>query len=76
MADRVFEGLIVAGTGKALLFHGYYWEKPLWLPRSQVEIEPDGDSFVIRVTKWLCDKNELFEFYHYSAEQIEARSNA
>lgn len=73
MSQRsTFEGVIETYTSKAILFHGWYWEAPIWLPRSQITLEEDsGISFVVHVKDWLCNKKGLLEFTPYSAEEIE-----
>ena len=67
-----FEGVLTKGSPAAVCFQGQYWEGELWFPRSQVEIEADGEGVVIRVKDWLAKKNDLLEFTHYSAAAIEA----
>lgn len=74
MAHTTFEGRIIFNSGAAIRFQGQFWEAPLWLPRSQIEIEPDGeDTVVVRVKDWLANKNRLQEFTYYDAEAIEER---
>lgn len=60
----MFEGYIVANVGKAVLFHGNYWEEPEWMPKSQIDILRDEDSAEIRVltSRWICDQKGLKEF--------------
>lgn len=68
-----FEGYLLRTTARAVLFHGHYWGGALWLPMSQIEMEPDGDlgAVVVKVRPWLTSKKGLMEFSHYSAEEIE-----
>jgi hypothetical protein len=64
-------------SGRALLFQSHYWEAPMWLPLSQVEIIQDFDSpleTVVKVSAWLCSKNELSEFTHYTEEDMGKRN--
>ena len=66
-----FEGIPVFYTPAAVLFHGVYWEAPLWLPLSQIEMIPDGEVYyVVHVKAWLTQKNDLREFTFYTAEEI------
>jgi hypothetical protein len=75
-----FEGMVVQGTGAAVLFQGQYWGGPLWFPRSQVIIEEDhaedypDNCVVIKVKSWLTNKNGLHEFTNYSTAELEAMS--
>lgn len=71
---QTFEGTIEAQSTKAILFHGVYWEVALWLPRSQIEVFNDEDSFVIEVSGWLSGKNNLNEFTYYDQAAIDKRS--
>lgn len=74
MAYTTFEGRIVETTGAAFLFHGVYWEQPMWMPFSQALIEednPDTGHVVVRLKDWLAGKKRLLEFTHYSALEIE-----
>lgn len=68
-----FEGYILRRTQKGLLFHGNYWEAPLWFPMSQTVIEEDPDAMehVVKVRSWLCRKKGLNEFCFYSEKEIE-----
>lgn len=76
MNIHTFEGVILGDSPKALFFQCHYWEEGMWLPKSQVQLEPDGDFFhVVRVKSWLAEKNGLLEFSHYDAEHME-RINA
>lgn len=61
-----FEGVIVANVGKAVLFHGVYWEEPEWMPKSQIDIlrEPDTSEVRVLASKWICDQKGLKEFTH------------
>ena len=72
--DQTFEGLVMQRTAKALLFWGWYWHGPLWLPLSQVHIDVDGDGFVVKVKGWLANKNNLQEFTEYTETDIEERT--
>lgn len=71
----VFEGSILFSTSSAILFQGNYWWGPLWLPRSQCFVIPDGDDgVVVKVKLWLCKKNQLEEFVEYNEEEIAKRN--
>jgi hypothetical protein len=74
-----FEGYVTANTPKAILFHGHYWEEPVWLPLSQVTmvLDEDGWDVVLSVVDWLSKKNELIEFtYRPRSETMDANENA
>ena len=71
---QTFEGVVLASSTKAVLFHGVYWDGALWLPRSQIEVIEDDDSYIIEVSGWLAGKNNLFEFEHYNEEAIAKRN--
>lgn len=68
-----FEGTIHAQTKAGLLFQGNYWDGPLWLPKSQVEVIYDDDAWevVVFVKEWLARKRSLFEFTYYTEQEIE-----
>lgn len=66
-----FEGHILFSSYKAVLFQGNYWHGSMWLPRSQIEIIPDGESCVVKVKPWLCKKNGINEFTEYDADKFE-----
>lgn len=73
---RTFEGTVHFVTSRAILFQSYYWESPLWLPMSQIQLTQDADSdfeVIVKVSPWLCGKNELEEFRYYSEEEIKNR---
>lgn len=74
---RTFEGVVHVMSARALLFQSHYWEAPMWLPLSQVEIIEDFDcplETVVKVSAWLCGKNDLKEFSHYTTEDMEKRN--
>jgi hypothetical protein len=74
---HTFEGTVHVMSARALLFQSHYWEAPMWLPLSQVEIIQDFDSpleTVVKVSAWLCGKNELSEFTRYTEEDMEKRN--
>lgn len=76
MSSRTFEGVVHFRSPKAILFQGQYWHASMWLPLSQVSMEPDGEiHWVIHVREWLCEKKNLLEFSEYSEEEIEAMNN-
>jgi hypothetical protein len=71
-----FEGEIHTRTGRAIRFQSYYWEAPLWFPLSQVEIfqDPDAPFEVVLVAKpWIAKVKNVYEFTHYTQEEIEKR---
>lgn len=73
---RTFEGVIHFMSARAVLFQCHYWEGPIWIPLSQSEIIQDFDSpleVVLKVSPWLCNKNELEEFTYYSEEDVAKR---
>ena len=72
MRVSTFEGVIHVNTPKAVLFECVYWDGTLWLPRSQIEIDPDAGGLfvVVHVKDWLVRKRGLLEFTQYSAEEI------
>lgn len=41
------------------LDNGSQREKWHWLPRSQIEIEPDGDTFIVTMPVWLAKEKGL-----------------
>lgn len=65
-----FEGIIVGHSAKAILFQGWYWEAPVWLPTSQTRLYPDEDSYVVDVRDWLTEKRGILEFTSYTEEQL------
>lgn len=68
-----FEGVTLAQTARAILFQSHYWEAPMWLPTSQIEVEVTFDEpleTVIKVKSWLCSKRGFHEFNHYTDEEI------
>jgi hypothetical protein len=68
-----FEGVVHADTPKAIFFQSHYWEEGMWLPKSQLKIEADGDFFhLVKVRNWLMKKNNMFEFHFYPLEFMEA----
>jgi hypothetical protein len=74
--QRTFEGVIHFTSARAILFQSHYWEGPIWLPLSQIEMYPDYDSafeVVVKVSSWICGKNELEEFTYYSEEDVKKR---
>lgn len=72
MASRhTFEGHITFSTGAAILFHGHYWEGPVWLPRSQITLIEDHDSHVVMASDWICRVKGLEEFTYYDEQEIE-----
>lgn len=72
MAVDVFEGSILGSTSKAVEFQSVYWEGGVWFPKSQVEIEEDGDmTIVLKVKDWLTRKRGILEFTHYGQKEIE-----
>lgn len=75
MSNSTFEGTIEVSTPKAILFQGVYWEGPLWFPRSQIRLLPDGEfAYVVVVKDWLCRKRDLLEFTAYNEADIERMS--
>ncbi len=59
-------------TARAVRFQSFYWDAPVFFPKSQVEITPDGDmSVVLKVKDWLTAKRGLLEFTSYSEEEIQ-----
>ena len=52
-------GRIEQPTKKAVLAHLYGRGEDLWLPRSQIEIEDDGDDVIIHIRAWLAEKNNI-----------------
>lgn len=51
-------------TSKAILFQSDYMDEPIWVPRSQCEIEPDGDEpgrCILHINEWLVNKNPGWE---------------
>lgn len=76
MTASTFEGTIHVITSKALLFQCHYWEGPVWFPRSQTAIRPDGDEWVIiEVQDWLTKKRGILEFTSYNLHDIERIMN-
>jgi hypothetical protein len=70
-----FEGIIHQRTSRGVFFQGHYWEVPLWLPTSQVNLYHDeGLSVILMVKDWLCDKKGLLEFTFYSEAEIKTIS--
>jgi len=73
MSVTTFEGRVLVHTGAAVLFEGVYWDSCLWLPRSQIEIESDGDEYVVlKLRDWLARKKDLLEFTHYGEAELQA----
>ena len=71
-----FEGHIHFMTARAVRFQSHYWEGPLWFPMSQVSLhrDPDAPFEVVLVAKpWIAKVKDVFEFTHYTQEEIEQR---
>lgn len=69
-----FEGVTHVQTARAILFQSHYWEAPMWLPISQIQIERTHDEpleTVVKVKSWLCSKRGFHEFSYYTKEEIE-----
>lgn len=71
---NTFEGRILAWTAKAILFWGNYWGGPLWMPKSQVTIEEDDESYIVKTTPWYSGVKKIEEFTEYNEEEIQVRS--
>lgn len=61
-----FEGDVEAVTGKAILFHGDYWEeeKKIWVARSVASIDFDADDptrATVLLPGWLVRREGLDE---------------
>lgn len=68
-----FEGIVIQRTARGVLFQSHFWDAPLWFPSSQMEIEPDGDLWVVaRVKDWLITKKGMLEFTYYTEDAIKA----
>lgn len=71
-----FEGYVLARSPKAVLFQGHYWGGALWLPISQIQMEPDGPvSVVVQMKDWLAGKRDLRECETYTEEDIKTRGD-
>jgi len=64
--DMQFEGFLVFATEKAILFHGHYWEDPMWLPKSQVKMTAEDndttEEATVVLSDWIARENKLREF--------------
>lgn len=60
--DVVVYGQVEHSTTRAILFKGTGWSKPMWLPRSQIEIsEVDEGEFQVAIRAWLAEKSNIRE---------------
>lgn len=56
-----FEGLVKLYTAKAVLFEDQRSGKSIWLPRSKVIVDDDGESgkAFVSIPDWLAREKEL-----------------
>lgn len=70
-----YEGRILAVVGRTFLFQSHYWHGPIFLPISQVTVEPDGEmDCVIHLKDWLARKNDIPEFTELTQEEVDKRN--
>lgn len=59
-----FIGYIEAETGRAFLFRDHFWEKPDWMPKSQITTvrDPDSMEVTLEASAWICGQKQIKEF--------------
>lgn len=69
MAEQ-FIGYVEVEMPKAVFFKDHYWEKPDWMPKSQIEMVEFDDTMevVITATSWICKQKDIREFEERMAE--------
>lgn len=68
----IFIGYVVMDTDRAFLFQDHHWEKPDWLPKSQVDVLREEDTHEVRMiaSAWICDQKRIEEFKFRSEQEI------